>query len=116
MTTSDGDDLYERLATMAATHERTDSRATTVLGFFRVADYDQWRAGYERAVASDPALLSHRIWQGQDDPNAVMVAETFDSRSYAEMAWNHEATREAMARDGIDLSSLRFEFYDEASA
>lgn len=109
----DGDDLYERLGSMSKQHERTDTRATTVIGAFRVADYDHWRAGYEKAVSADPALLSHRIWRGQDDPNSVRVAETFDSRSYAEAAWRHEATREAMAKDGIDLSSLQFEFYDE---
>jgi quinol monooxygenase YgiN len=98
---------------MSSQHERTDSRATTVIGTFRVSDYEHWRAGYEQAVRSDPALLSYRIWRGQDDPKGIMVAETFDSRSYAETAWRHEATREAMARDGIDLSSLQFEFYDE---
>ena len=43
----------------------------------------------------------------------MVVAENFDSRSYAEAAYTNEATREAMARDGIDLSSLRYEFYDE---
>jgi hypothetical protein len=110
---NDKDELYERLRSLSSEHERTDSRATTVIGSFRVSDYDHWRAGYERAVRSDSALLAHRIWRGQDDPNRIMVAETFDSRSYAETAWRHEATREAMARDGIDLSSLQFEFYDE---
>jgi hypothetical protein len=112
MAATDEDELYERLATMAEAHENGDSRPTTVIGSFRVADYDHWRSGYERAVAADPALLSHRIWRGQDDPNAVVVAESFGSRSYAETAWNHEATREAMARDGIDMSSVLFEYYD----
>jgi len=107
------DDLYERLSAMSTEHQRTDARRTTVIGTFHVADYDHWRAGYEQAVRADPALLAHRIWRGQDDPNSVRVAETFDSRSYAESAWRHEATREAMARDGIDLSSLEFEFCDE---
>jgi hypothetical protein len=111
MTSSD--DLYERLAAMHDTHEKTDARATTVLGSFQVADYEHWRAGYERAVAADPEILSHRIWRGQDDPTFVVIAEFFDSRSYAEMAWNNEATREAMARDGIDMTSLRFDFLDE---
>jgi hypothetical protein len=110
---SDTDDVYERLGSMSKEHEPTDTRATTVVGVFRVSDYDHWRAGYERAVRADSALRSHRIWRGQDDANLVMVAESFDSRSYAETAWRHEATREAMARDGIDLASLQYTFYDE---
>ena len=107
------DDIYERLAAMSAGHERTDTRATTVVSMFRVADFDHWAAGYAKAVAADSGLLGHRVWRSQDDPNTVVVAENFDSRSYAEAAYAHEATREAMARDGIDLSSLRYEFYDE---
>jgi len=107
------DDIYERLADMSAGHERTDTRPTTVIGVFRVADFDHWAAGYAKAVAADSALLGHRVWRSQDDPSTVMVAESFDSRSYAEAAWTHEATREAMARDGIDLTSLRYTFYDE---
>ena len=107
------DDLYERLAAMSSEYVKTDARRTTVLGSFRVADYDHWRAGYDQAVSSDGELLEYRIWRGQDDPNLVTIAETFDSRSYAEHAWTHEATREAMARDGIDLESLRYTFLDE---
>jgi hypothetical protein len=107
------DDLYERLAAMSGEHVKSDARRTTVLGSFRVADYDHWRAGYYQAVSSDGELLEYRIWRSQDDPNLVTIAETFDSRSYAEHAWAHEATREAMARDGIDLASLRYEFLDE---
>src|SRR5262245_28180542 len=110
---ADNDDVYERLASMSAAHERTDTRATTVVSTFRVADFDHWAAGYAKAVAADPGLLGNRVWRSQDDPNTVVVAENFDSRSYAEAAYMHEATREAMARDGIDLSSLRYEFYDE---
>jgi hypothetical protein len=109
------DDLYERLAALAETHDKTDSRQTTVIGSFRVANFDRWSEGYAKAVAADPEILAWRIWRRQDDPSVVVVAETFDSRSYAEYAWSHEATREAMARDGIDLSSLAFDFYDETA-
>jgi hypothetical protein len=42
-----------------------------------------------------------------------VIVETFDSREIAERAFTSEQTRELMAADGIDMSSLRFDFYDE---
>ena len=86
---------------------------TTVIASFDVADWDHWRAGYANAVAGDPELRSWRIWRGQDNPNRVYIAETFDSREVAERLFTSDATREAMIADGIDMSSLRFEFLDE---
>ena len=87
---------------------------TTVIASFNVADYDQWRAGYANAVG-DPNLRSWRIWRGQDNPNRVIVMETFDTRKYAEQVLTSEETRKAMTADGIDLASLTVEYLDEAA-
>jgi quinol monooxygenase YgiN len=86
---------------------------TTVIASFDVADWDDWRAGYANAVTADPDLRSWRILRAQDNPNHVVIVETFDSREIAERAFTSEQTRELMAADGIDMSSLRFDFYDE---
>lgn len=86
---------------------------TTVLARFRVADYDAFRPGYDRALAAFSEIRSHRVWRGQDDPNLVIITETFDSRDVAEALWASPATQEAMANDGIDMSSLRVDYLDE---
>jgi hypothetical protein len=86
---------------------------TTVIASFNVSDYDHWRAGYAHAVG-DPNLRSWRIWRGQDDPDHVVIEETFDSRDYAQQVFTSEATRNAMTNDGVDLASLMIEYLVEA--
>jgi hypothetical protein len=111
------DDIYEQLATASEAHEATDTRRTTVICRFHIAaDFDHWKAGYERAVGSDPEVLGYRIWRGQDDPNLIVIEETHGSRSHAQMMFDHPATREAMERDGIDMSSVRWDYLDETDS
>lgn len=87
---------------------------TTVIASFNVADYDQWRAGYAHAVG-DPNLRSWGIWRGQDNPNRVVIIETFDTREYAQQVFTSERTHKAMTADGVDLRSLTVEYLDKAS-
>ena len=87
---------------------------TTVIASFNVSGYDRWRAGYAHAVG-DPKLLTWGIWRGQDDPNHVLIEETFDSADYARQVFTSEATRDAMTNDGVDLATLTLEYLDEAS-
>ena len=110
------DDLYERIAAASASHVAKDDRTTTLIFSCRVADFDHWLEGYEKAVAADSQMLAHRIWRSQDDSNKIVVAETFPSRSYPQEATADPATAEAMERDGIDMASVQFDFYDEVSA
>jgi hypothetical protein len=51
-----------------------------------VADYDDWKAAYDRIDAGPlaSAVRSYTIWRGLDDPGRVVVAETFESRELAE--------------------------------
>ncbi len=88
---------------------------TTVVCFFRVADFDAFRPGYERALEEIPGVRTFRLWRGQDDPNLVAIAETFDSREIAQAIWTSPQTQEAMIADGIDMSSVRFEYLDEVA-
>jgi hypothetical protein len=91
---------------------------TTVLVHHRVADYNTWRPEFDRAVAADWAkdIRAHRVWRGQDDPNLVIVANTFDSRQAAEALMNNATLREAMGRGGVVESSVRIDYVDEVAA
>jgi hypothetical protein len=111
-----GDDVYEQLAAASATHEAIDTRATTVFCRCRVGDFEHWKAGYERAVASDPQVLGYRIWRSQDDASFVVIEERHASRSHAQAMVEHPATREAMERDGIDMSTVQWDYVDEVEA
>jgi hypothetical protein len=81
---------------------------TTVFIYSRVADYDAWRRVFDEVVG-----VPHRVWRGQDDPNLVIVWETWDSREEAEASFGDARTAQAMARAGVDASSLRIEYVDE---
>src|SRR6476620_6971497 len=91
----------------------------TVFVHHRVADYATWRPEFDRTVQGDTATnlrgYSYKVWRGQDDPNLVIVANTFESREAAESLMNDPALREAMARAGVVASSVRVDFGDEVS-
>ena len=89
---------------------------TTVLCHCRVADYDAWRRGYDHALKVTPGVRSSRAWRAQGDPNLVMVEETFDTREQAQVAWTSAETQAAMEADGIDMSSVWVEYFDEVSS
>jgi quinol monooxygenase YgiN len=87
---------------------------TTVLILFRVANYDEFRPRYDDAVERTVGIISAHVWRGQDDPNLVVVAEVFESREAANAAFADPDLQDQMAADGVDLSSVRVEFLDDA--
>jgi hypothetical protein len=91
---------------------------TTVFVHHRVADYNTWRPEFDRAVKADWSkdTRSYRVWRGLDDPNLVIVANTFDSRQAAEAMMNNPVLREAMGRGGVIQSSVRIDFVDEVAS
>ena len=91
---------------------------TTVFIHHRVADYNTWRPEFDRAVVAEWAkdIRAHRVWRGQDDPNLVIVANTFDSRQAAEALMKNATLREAMGRGGVVESSVRIDYVDEVAA
>jgi hypothetical protein len=52
---------------------------------------------------------------GSENPNRVVIIETFDTREYAEQIFTSETTHKAMTADGVDLGSLTVEYLDEAA-
>lgn len=90
---------------------------TTVLCTCRVADFDGWRPGYDKALEMfADQIRSWRLWRGQDDPNVIVIEETFASRGVAEGLWTNPATKAAMEADGIDMESVRIEYLDEVGS
>jgi hypothetical protein len=59
-------------------------------------------------------IESAQVWRGQDDPDLVAVAEVFESREAANAAFADPSLQDQMAADGVDLSSVRVEFLDDA--
>jgi hypothetical protein len=92
----------------------------TVFVHHRVTDYKTWRPEFDRTAHGDWAKdlrdYSFRVWRGQDDPNLVIVANTFESREAAEAVMNNPALREAMARGGVVASSVRIDFVDDVTS
>ena len=91
---------------------------TTVFVHHRVADYNTWRPEYDRVMTTDWArdIRVQRVWRGQDDPNLVIVASTFDSRQAAEALMSSSTLREAMGRGGVIEASVRMDYVDEVDA
>jgi hypothetical protein len=63
-----------------------------------------------------PGIRTFRVWRGEDDPNVVVVEETFDTREQAQAAWTGAETPAAMEADGIDMSSVWIECLDEVGS
>ena len=45
-----------------------------------------------------------------------MVEETFGTREEAQVAWTSAETQAAMEADGVDMSSVWFEYFDEVDS
>ena len=90
---------------------------TTLLIHHRVADYDAWKAVYDSVedMQRDGGVRSHRVWRSSDDPNMVVVEHEFDSREAAKEFMDRSDLAEAMARSGVDKSSMQAEILDEAA-
>ena len=90
----------------------------TVLIRCRVADYDFWRPRYDAAVARDmgKGVLSSQVWRGQDDPNVVVIIETYDSRESVEALMNSPEIQAEMVADGVDPSSVQLDILQATPA
>jgi quinol monooxygenase YgiN len=89
---------------------------TTLLFRCRVPDFDSWLPKYEAAVRPIPEILSYRVWHGQDDPNSIVIMETYDSREFAEQLLASPEMQAEMAAHDVDLASIQVEWLDEAAS
>ncbi len=90
----------------------------TVLVNHRVADYEEWKAAYDRIDAGPLAsdVRSYRIWRGLDDPNLVILAETFESREIAETVFAHPDLAAEIGKSGVDMDSMEIHFLEEVAS
>jgi quinol monooxygenase YgiN len=86
---------------------------TTMLFTCRVDDYDAWRPRYDAAMQHVSDVQSWRVWHDQDDPNLVVVVETYESREVAERLLASDEIQELMAADGVDLASIQVRYLDD---
>jgi hypothetical protein len=61
-------------------------------------------------------VRSYRLWRGLDDPNLVVVVETYDSREDAEWTMGHPDLPAALAEGGVEMDSVRFDYLKEVGA
>ncbi len=92
---------------------RADHRARLPQG----CDYDAWKRSFDEVVATPlhGAVRSTRVWRSLDDPNLVVLYETYDSRAAAEATFTNPAALAAMEEAGVDVSTLRVEYLDEVA-
>jgi quinol monooxygenase YgiN len=82
----------------------------------RVSDYSKWREVYDSVAGMQKAagVTEEAVYRSVDDPNVVLVMHRFTSIDQARSFFDSEELRAAMGQAGVDASSLRLEFYDEA--
>jgi hypothetical protein len=87
----------------------------TLLIHHRVADYDAWQPVYDRVTAGPMGerVRSYKLWRGLDDPNLVVVVETYDTREDAEWTMGHPDLPAALAEGGVDMDSVRLDYLDD---
>jgi quinol monooxygenase YgiN len=89
----------------------------TLMTECRVADYDAWREQFDGVIERTADVLrAHQIWRDQDDPNVVVIFETFDSREIVEGLVNSTEVQEEMAAHGIDMGSVRIRYVDDVGS
>jgi len=84
---------------------------TTLLLRCRVADFDDWKPQFE--AVSPSRMLSYRMWRGVDDPNIVVLMETYESREAADAVLSDPALQGELVEHGVDVSSVTYDFLDE---
>jgi len=91
---------------------------TSVIIHHRVSDYNAWRPAFDKAVKADwvKDLRSYLVYRGIDDPNLVIVVNTFDSRQAADALINNPILREAMGEGGVIPSSVQIDIVEEVAA
>ena len=80
----------------------------------RVADYDAWRRVYDRDVQRRRGVTGQAVYRAEGDPNNLLVMQEFRSSQEAHSFFENPQFREVMEYAGVDVGSLRLEFYDSA--
>ena len=89
---------------------------TVTFVLHRVADYDAWRRVYDSVgeLQRQASVTEDAVYRAEGDPNNVLVMHQFASPQQAHSFFESAELRQAMQEAGVDASSLRFEFYEQA--
>jgi hypothetical protein len=103
-------------ARYAGTRTIKEAEVTVCFALHRVADYDAWRRVYDRVseVQRELGLTRRVVYRAEGDPNNLLVLQEFQSSEQAHSFFEHPRNREVLQHAGVDLASLRVEFYDQA--
>jgi hypothetical protein len=89
---------------------------TTSFVLHRVADYDAWRRVYDSVadVQEQGGVANQAVFRSEGDPNNVLVMHAFGNSQEAHSFFESPELRQAMQDAGVDTTSMRLEFYNEA--
>ncbi len=81
----------------------------------RVADFDTWYEGYLGAgeIQDKGGVTARSVYRDPSDPQLVLVMHRFATRAQGEAFMANPDLRAAQQAAGVDLSSVRVEFYDQ---
>jgi quinol monooxygenase YgiN len=100
----------------AAATKDQEAEVTVCFVLHRVADYDAWRRVYDRVpdVQRERGVTGQAVYRAEGDPNNLLVMQEFRSSQEAHSFFDKPQFREVMEYAGVDVDSLRLEFYDPA--
>ena len=82
----------------------------------RVADYEAWRRVYDRVpdVQRTRGVTGQAVYRAEGDPNNVVVMQEFRSSDETHSFFENPQFRAVLQEAGVDIGSVRLEFYDQA--
>jgi hypothetical protein len=85
----------------------------------QLADYDAWKTGFyahlDTAQMETVGVTIEAVYRDADDPNVVLTLIRVVSREQGEAMLADPALRAEMEANGVDLSTLRVEWYEDPS-
>jgi quinol monooxygenase YgiN len=97
--------------------ERREERTMILVVQHTVKDYDAWKPVFDEheSVRARHGATGHTIYRDVDDPNAVTIFNTFETREGAEVFSRDPSLKEAMERGGV-TSEPRIMWVEEADS
>jgi hypothetical protein len=85
----------------------------------QLADYDAWKTGFyahfDAAQMESVGVTLETVYRDADDPNVILTTIRFASREQGEAMLADPAGRAGMEANGVDLATLRVEWYEDPS-
>ncbi len=89
----------------------------TVFVLHRVKEYEKWRQVYDSVdeLRATGGVLEHAVFRAEGDQNNVLVRHRFSNLQQAHKYFENPELLEAVREAGVDETTTRIEFYDDAS-